>query len=545
MNFEKLCDFGFLKILSRQRFFLKVVCLTLLCAFVSKPIAAKDEILRELWKQGERAIRQGEFEQSEVIWQNIVQGSPTNNKARLKLSYVLLKQRKLVPAFDQAEIVRMADPKNARAWSLSGMTVLMAGNFKRALSDFYQANSLDGSDAMAWAGLGLIDFYEHRTEEGALKLDRATFLDPSEPDYFFDLAQVQSRAENYKEAAVAYENFLRLAPKKDADRRARIIGLIQFLKYIGSKLSLYSIDGKNETTVPIEVVNNRPILRVKIGKHNQEFKFVLDTGSGICVISDELATTLKIKSIARGGNARAVGGGGKFEIVYGFLDSASIGDVRIKNIPVYIRKFSSDPQRIDGFIGLSMISKFLTTLDYGNKTFSLSKQKKSDSVGDASNSLTGEPFSLPLRVTSSGFLSGEVELQGIEVPLNFIVDTGATITVLSNQLAAHQQMNKFIQPTKMRVVGAAGVAEDASSFILPSIKVARQQRESLSAVALNLDPINETTGFEQSGILGGNFLKDFRLVFDFRRSIVTFMPSNAGADSMKKREKEIIEPFNE
>ena len=41
---------------------------------------------------------------------------------------------------------------------------------------------------------------------------------------------------------------------------------------------------------------------------------------------------------------------------------------------------------------------------------------------------------------------------------------------------------------------------------------------------LDLEPINETAGFQQSGILGGNFLRHFRVIFDFQRAIVRFEP---------------------
>ena len=39
--------------------------------------------------------------------------------------------------------------------------------------------------------------------------------------------------------------------------------------------------------------------------------------------------------------------------------------------------------------------------------------------------------------------------------------------------------------------------------------------------------INETTGFLQSGILGGNFLRQFRVTFDFQRSIIRLEPLGA------------------
>jgi hypothetical protein len=46
------------------------------------------------------------------------------------------------------------------------------------------------------------------------------------------------------------------------------------------------------------------------------------------------------------------------------------------------------------------------------------------------------------------------------------------------------------------------------------------------AIALDLDIINEASGFQQSGILGGNFLKNYRVTFDFKNSKVIFVPIN-------------------
>jgi predicted aspartyl protease len=247
---------------------------------------------------------------------------------------------------------------------------------------------------------------------------------------------------------------------------------------------------------------------------------VLDTGSGISVISEEVSQRLGIKPITRGGLARAIGGSGKFQIVYGFLRSINIGEVKIQNVPVYIRKFHENDEKIDGYIGLGLISKFLTTLDYGALTFSLVKRVGEDEPQTTENDLP----SLPLRLTSSGYLSGEVQLEGIEAPLNFIVDTGASVSVISDDLASLNEVNKYISAEKMRVVGAAGVTEGVSSFLLPRVTFGSHTREKIKAIALDLDIINETSGFEQAGILGGNFLKNYRLTFDFKNSRVTFEP---------------------
>jgi predicted aspartyl protease len=131
---------------------------------------------------------------------------------------------------------------------------------------------------------------------------------------------------------------------------------------------------------------------------------------------------------------------------------------------------------------------------------------------------------VPVRTTSSGFLSGEVVIEGIDKPLNFIIDTGATVSVLSERAAALDQALGFIQTSRMKVFGAAGVSDDVKTALLPKVTIGSYARERLNAAVLNLEPINETAGFQQNGILGGNFLRHFRVVFDFQRAIVRLEP---------------------
>ena len=97
--------------------------------------------------------------------------------------------------------------------------------------------ALDENEALAIAGLAMVDFYENRLSLACPSgLRRAVSLDPDEPDYVFNLGQAAARSEKYKEAADAYERFLMIAPKTDFDRRARIVGLIDFLRYLGRRV---------------------------------------------------------------------------------------------------------------------------------------------------------------------------------------------------------------------------------------------------------------------------------------------------------------------
>ena len=88
-------------------------------------------------------------------------------------------------------------------------------------------------------------------------------------------------------------------------------------------------------------------------------------------------------------------------------------------------------------------------------------------------------------------------------------------------------MSTFANPEKLRVIGSAGVTDDVQTFNLPKVTFGKHSRKDITAVALDLGIINEASGFEQSGILGGNFLKNYRLTFDFKHSRVTFVSVNS------------------
>lgn len=513
---------------------LKTIFIALfLLFFVSTSIASpdvqkvgEDDVKRAI-KLADRQIRRGGLAEAETILKKALELRPNDSSAKLKLAFVYVKMRRLLDAYELCFPIAKEEPKNAYAFAVLGATMLNAGRFREARLFFVNSIKLDRSEALAWAGIGMVDFYENGIGESLANLQEAVYHAPMEADFHYALAQVSARAEKYKEAAEAYEDFLRVSKNADDERRERIKGLINFLRFLGGKQALYQTGGASFTKVPFELVGNRPVVNIRLNGRDQEFKFVLDTGSGISVISDETAKALGIKPITKGGFAKGIGGDGKFQIIYGFVREMGIGDVVIRSVPVYIRKFHSDG-KIDGYIGLSMISKFLTTVDYGSQSFIL--QKREDNMDDVP---VADGISLPLRLTSSGFLSGEVQLEGIDTPLNFIVDTGASVSVISDEIANHNAMAPFARDEKMRVIGSAGITEDVPSFLLPRISFGSHSRKSITAIALDLDLINEASGFEQAGILGGNFLRNYRMTFDFKKSKVTFVSVNADPDPEK------------
>ncbi len=503
---------------------------------------------KKAYNKGYKAIKKGDYPEAEKIFRDLLGKDAKDVEARLGLSFALLKQRNIRDAYDHAARVILTNPLSARAHALLGASILAAGEFRLSVEEFKTALTLDPNEALAVAGLAMVDFYENRLSLAIPALRRAVNMNPDEPDFIFHLGQACARSEKYREAADAYERFLAVAPKTDTDRRERILGLIDFLRYLGRQGSLYVPSG-DRASVPFDSSDNRPILQVRVNGQKEPLRFVLDTGSGMSVISDETAKRLDIKPVARGGQARAVGGGGKFGIVYGFLNSLEMGTVKVENVPVYIRRFYDVHIPVDGYLGLSVVQKFLTSLDYGTRRMSLVRQnqtefidtwtaKRPEGIQGLAPVLPNDfAVEVPLRTTSSGFLSGEVNLEGFEKNVNFIIDTAASITVVSEKFSQEEQFFSLLQPSRMRVFGAAGVTEDVKLLQLPKLSIGPSKLEKINAAVLDMEPVNETAGFTQSGILGGNFLRHFRIYFDFARGAMRLEPLND-----KPRPAEIINP---
>ncbi|HWW74979.1 MAG TPA: aspartyl protease family protein [Pyrinomonadaceae bacterium] len=493
--------------------------LAAVAAYAPSAAAADKAFMR-----AERAVQEGDFEAAEKIYRDLLAKNQHDTAARLGLSRALLKQRKNQEAFDHAARVIAREPESSRAHALLGAALLGSGDFRLSVEEFRTALTFRDDEAIAIAGLAMVDFYENRIPQSLSGLRRAAFIDPNEPDYIYNLGQVAARSERYAEAADAYERFLRVAPKTDADRRARIRGLIDFLRYLGTQRDLLAVGGPGAVTFPFELVNNRAIVRVRVNGSKETLRFVVDTGAGMCVISTKAADRLNLKPVARGGLARAVGGEGRFEIVYGFLQSLQMGDAKVERVPVYIRQFFNDQEPVDGYIGLSVLGKYVTVVDYGARTMSLLRDDDAREASAAA-ALKAGVVEVPIRTTSSGFWSGGVSFDGLEKPANFIIDTGASISVVSEALAARAGLvDRFAQSARIRVYGAAGLAENIQTILLPRIELGAYSWRNVYAAVLDMEPINETAGFEQTGIVGGNILSRYRVTFDFPRGFIRLEP---------------------
>ncbi|MGH9800861.1 MAG: aspartyl protease family protein, partial [Blastocatellia bacterium] len=368
-------------------------------------------------KRAGKEMRAANFVEAEKIYRQLLDKDQTDKDARLGLSFALIKRLQLQESYEHAAQVISADPLNARAFALLGTSLLRSGEFRNSVEALYTAVKFDQKQALAIAGLSEIEYFENRSRTAYDGLRRAISLEPNEPDYYISLARTCSRLELYTEAADAYQRFLEVSPKTDAERRARIKGLIDFYRYLGTT-KINRASGKEIATIPFELINNRPFIKIMINGKGP-FRFVVDTGASMSVLSDKTAERLGVKPVARGGSARAIGGSGTFPILYGLVDSIQMGEARIDTVPIYIRTVYStadtpESERSDGYLGLSVLSQYAVTLDYKTQQMLLdhSPLREEQLAAKPAADQTASGIPAPAAPENLGALAA-----GVEVPI--------------------------------------------------------------------------------------------------------------------------------
>jgi len=258
------------------------------------------------YSQARKAMRGGKCDEAAKIYERLVELDASDFKAWLGLSFAYLKLSDYARCFDAASKVLTAERSNARAYALAGVALLRLGYLKQASAALQNAINLDPKEALAFGGAAEVDYYEGRVNEARRWSLYAHNLDPNEPDYLVTYARASSRAEDFKEAADAYERFMRIAPERDAERRDRIRGLISFYRQL-SGLRIHQVAGAEHADAPFYLGSDRrPYLRVRL--NGRDALFVIDTGSGFTVVSREAAKRFGVQEIARGGKSQGVGG---------------------------------------------------------------------------------------------------------------------------------------------------------------------------------------------------------------------------------------------
>jgi predicted aspartyl protease len=215
---------------------------------------------------------------------------------------------------------------------------------------FLRVITLQSGDQAARAGLGKLALFADRPAEAESLLDGALEADDTAP---LDLLAARTRLGQWTLAAA-------LADSLGQSGRAEMLRKI-------AEDSVYVVSGAPETKMMFTRSLPCPMLRVKL--NGQSVLMAIDTGASDLLIDDYVGRQCKVTLLS--GESPTVWDGERGVAHNAMVDRIEIGKVRIDRMPAGVlplRKWglmvNPDGERVAGVIGINLLRRFSTVLDF-------------------------------------------------------------------------------------------------------------------------------------------------------------------------------------
>jgi Flp pilus assembly protein TadD/predicted aspartyl protease len=459
---------------------------------------------------GKSLFEQGQYAESLDAYRNAVRSEDAAVSRRARAGVVLAALR--MAEFDLArreaeELVNVA-PRSPEALALYGDSLWACGLFDAAEEQYRLALSLKPELARGRHGLARSLLARTKLEAAMNEAQVALRLAPSDPEINHTVGTIYERMHEYEEAAAAYSSYVNLLPNRDhSDKVAWARAAVHFLRSFGQRRPFDVDPGSLDElhTIDFKLVREKVVVHAKVNGSTVR-DFVVDTGAESTVLTRPTAERVGVTPVTYTLSA-GVGDVGLRGLELARIDTLEIGELKMRNVPVMIKNppLRAIPQReTDSLsplaLGLSM------TIDY--KTHKLTFGRH----------LPEEPsdFELPLRLYRLATVSGVV---GGNHPALFVVDTGGEVISIS-QATASTLPKSDLRHVPLKVWGTSGWEKDA--FLLPGVDLAFDaiKFRNFSVVVLNLDTPSALLGYQLGGIVGTQFLKNYRVGIDLERSVL-------------------------
>jgi predicted aspartyl protease len=106
-------------------------------------------------------------------------------------------------------------------------------------------------------------------------------------------------------------------------------------------------------------------------------------------------------------------------------------------------------------------------------------------------------------------------------PFNLVVDTGASMTIISPAVARAAGVNQ--EGARAKATGATGNL-DARVARLKSLKLGSNELNGINVAIMSLATLNRATRLRLGGIIGYNVLKRFQITIDYSVRRILFTP---------------------
>jgi predicted aspartyl protease len=238
------------------------------------------------------------------------------------------------------------------------------------------------------------------------------------------------------------------------------------------------------------------------------FEFILDTGAGTSLLTPELAKLLEVKII---GSKEGQSAGGKVAVSLTKVDSLAVGELKFDDVDLGIVDLSHVGKtvgaKIEGDLGYNFLKHFRITIDYDACEIRFEDPKRIETFGRYAKT------QVPIRLANPAkpLILVDVHANG-RGPFQFAIDTGTSTTAIAPQLA--KELGLALAPIGAGTTGGAHV--DVSAGSLQSFQIGRAKIDNMAVVVANFfEMLSNAVGVKLDGIIGYNFLRDYKIVIDY------------------------------
>jgi tetratricopeptide (TPR) repeat protein len=384
---------------------------------------------------------------------------------------------------------------DARLWTVLGLARHRLADIGGAESAFERALALDGGEADAHWGLGLVAIAENRPGDAMARAERALAL-RARPAYALSLARWAETEGEYDRALMALDRWLELRPDDPDVQGYR--NLRRFYARLAGAPTAALDPRVTRVQVGFDLKTGDEIPYVAVRFNGGAPVYVLfDTGAERNVLDRAYAEEIGLAPILPGGRLhgayRATAGG------YAVVDSVTVGSATLLRVPFAVGDFGALSLRAQGAYYIAgvvnpalLFRDFVVALDYGRRRIELVRH------GAGAETYLARPTTLRRSKVPFVFdVNGvwpvvRARLDGAR-ELPFLVDTGASDLLIGRPAAGALRL-------------------DPLQF---TVTLGGHRRDGLRGILLDGSP-GEEGAIAVQGILGYPFFRGSRITFDYR-----------------------------
>jgi len=395
----------------------------------------------------------------------------------------------------------------------SANQLFQAGKFVEAGKLYSQVIAHEPKNYSATLQLGRIALLSNRLDDAQKWLNKAITLKPDDSDPKVMLAEAFYRRDDFQKAATAL-NGVDVSSNKLVASQYPTLNVAKLESFKGQ--TPYQVNGNGTTTrVKFVKTDPLPIVTVRVnGGH--EVTFFIDTGGSEVTLDSEFAKELGVPQF--GAVQGTFSGGQRTEVHLGRIESLTLGDWSIKNVPTAmlpLRQLSEGfgVKQINGIIGTTLFYHFLTTMDYPHGELVL-RRKTAESLQEFTKS-PGKRVVVPIWMASDHFMVGWGRVETLPPSLLF-VDTGLTGAGVKLAESVIKEAGIKLEENKVFEGAGGGGKLKIVPYTVQHVSFGDIKEQNVPGLYDGPFPWENMFGFFLAGMVGHDFFKPYAVTFDFQ-----------------------------